>query len=653
MSSSEDYFAIDHLAVKLRLVTEDQLAICQDHISSISNLGGEIPAIEDVLVEKGYLATDDLESLRRLCERYRSAMEDAGYEIIEKVGQGAMGVVYRARQIRMDRVVALKVLNEALSRDKVYVERFLREVTLGARLQHENIVASYDSGEKKGIYYYAMEFVDGPTLGQILRDQGTVDEETAIKIVYQVARALDHASKHNLVHRDIKPDNILLSRDGVAKLGDLGLAKPASPDGASLTQSGQSVGTPFYISPEQAMGSKTIDVRADIYSLGATLFHAVTGKAPFRASSPALVMTMHINEPLPDPLAINRSLSKNTIAIIRKMMAKDPKDRYQTPSDLMDDIESVFSGKSIDSRHMRDFFKSVANVIGKTSKVAAAQSPSAIFDQETVLLDSGRKIQAPSYARMTLKLGAGVIVTAACVIALLSLTGVVSIDWSSIFGGETALAGDGGHNPDGSTAGKTEDENTNPEVVQTETVIENQTQESNGSSALEEELSSIEIVGGTLPKEKLTMEFLAEVLELSMDQKFVVEGAVNAGKAKVYALLTDDGKNEDLLTRGLMRLFLENERSLSEPVTVDTLARAVYPDDPTKLEKLDDIRKDAHREIRRHVNSRQQTLWQRYVEDPLEVSTGYNPIADVLNPAEAMSRIQRMFETMRSPAGGG
>jgi serine/threonine protein kinase len=269
----------------------------------------------------------------------------AGYEVLEVLGRGSMATVYKARQLSLDRIVALKVLHPALAQNPGYARRFEREALASARLSHPNIVAAFDVGEDHGVRYLVMEFVAGRTVAQLLSD-GPLAERRAAGIVLQVARALDHGHRGGLVHRDVKPANILVTREGVAKLGDLGLAKEVQADG-SQTDEGIAMGTPFYVSPEQARGEKRVDIRTDIYGLGATFFHMVTGRVPYPGANPAVVMTRHLNEPVPEPDEVNPSLSRAVSQIIEKMMAKEREGRYQSPAELMAELQAYLDGKLV------------------------------------------------------------------------------------------------------------------------------------------------------------------------------------------------------------------------------------------------------------------------------------------------------------------
>jgi len=266
------------------------------------------------------------------------------YEILEELGSGGMGKVYRAKDVTLERSVALKTLAPDYAEDPAFVQRLLREARAVARLNHPNIVQIYDFGSVDGTWYLAMEFVDGPSLGQRLKSRRFPEAE-AVRIARQVCQALALAHAEGLVHRDIKPDNIMLTSRGDVKLVDLGIAKRLDED-QSLTQTGHSMGTPNYISPEQIRGLKDIDARADIYSLGATLYHLVTGHTPFLGASGAVVMSMHLVEPLPDPRIYEPALSDGFCSVLRKMMAKNREERYLDVAVLDVDLFRLHVGQT-------------------------------------------------------------------------------------------------------------------------------------------------------------------------------------------------------------------------------------------------------------------------------------------------------------------
>jgi serine/threonine-protein kinase len=332
------------IAIAQGFATPKQVEDSVEAMRKLAELGFR-ERLGEVMVKKGFLTTQQVKDILRL-QGARAANRIKGYEILTKLGQGGMGAVFKARQKSLDRMVALKILAPHLAKDKVYVERFLREARAVAKLNHPNIIQGIDVGESDRHYYFAMEFVDGPTVADVLRSDGPLDEKRALRITLEIAQALENAYEHGLVHRDVKPDNIMLTAGGEAKLCDLGLAKSASASEPGATNSSRVVmGTPHYISPEQAKGEQDIDTRADIYSLGATLFHMLTGRTPFEGTSPPVIMTKHLTDLVDDPCDLVPDLSEDVALLINKMMAKHRDDRYETPTDHIADIKAVMAGK--------------------------------------------------------------------------------------------------------------------------------------------------------------------------------------------------------------------------------------------------------------------------------------------------------------------
>lgn len=261
-----------------------------------------------------------------------------------KLGQGAMGAVYLAKNAE-GKEVALKVLPPNLAQDQEFLERFRREARAASKLTHPNIVAALDVGFADKYHYIAMEYVDGPNLEVMLKKKQRFNLAEIIRIGKDIAEALTEAEKHGIVHRDIKPANLLMNSQGVTKLTDLGLSSASAGD-QRVTMAGFAVGTPFYISPEQARGELNVDCRADIYSLGATLYHLCTGTLPFPGTNPIVIMTQHISE-RPQPAHLREpSVPKHLGQLIEKLMAKDPAARPQNAVELLEDLERCAKGES-------------------------------------------------------------------------------------------------------------------------------------------------------------------------------------------------------------------------------------------------------------------------------------------------------------------
>ncbi|MHC4250366.1 MAG: protein kinase domain-containing protein, partial [Planctomycetota bacterium] len=264
------------------------------------------------------------------------------YEVLERIGSGGMGTVFRARQLPIDRIVALKVLSPDLAGDKRYIRRFVREARAAGALNHPNVVLVHDVGRVEGHPYICMEHVDGTTVERMLRERGRLAPDEAVSIAVDVARALEKAHASGIIHRDIKPDNILVDTRGVVKLADLGLARGPLPAGAeSVTRDGIGMGTPCYMSVEQARDARRADARSDIYSLGATLYHMVTGQVPFDGDSAVDVLMRAAEDPLVSPAERVPGLPGSVVQAIERMMAKDASARYQTASALLADLEAV------------------------------------------------------------------------------------------------------------------------------------------------------------------------------------------------------------------------------------------------------------------------------------------------------------------------
>ncbi|MDR3647625.1 MAG: Stk1 family PASTA domain-containing Ser/Thr kinase [Acidimicrobiales bacterium] len=267
------------------------------------------------------------------------------YELSHLVARGGMAEVYRARDQLLDRPVALKVLFPELSVDRSFVERFRREAQAAANLSHPNIVPVFDWGEDNGTYFIVMEFVDGRALSSILRTAGPLHPDRAAEIAADVAGALAYAHRHGVVHRDVKPGNVLITEEGTIKVTDFGIARAVNTE-ESLTQTGAVMGTATYFSPEQAEGMG-VDSRSDIYSLGVVLYEMVTGRPPFLGDTPVAVASKHVREHPPAPREVNPGVPPDLEAIILKCLAKSPDHRYATGDDLRIDLLRFREGRAV------------------------------------------------------------------------------------------------------------------------------------------------------------------------------------------------------------------------------------------------------------------------------------------------------------------
>ncbi len=336
----------------LKQIVERQLATPQEVRTAVDYrrrmvAGGRRRQMAEVLVDLGFLTRTQLNRLQGVNDDSggQPAQQIPGYQLLNKCGAGAMAVVYRAKQVSLDRVVAVKVLPRRLSKNSEFVERFYREGRAAAQLNHNNIVQAIDVGEAGGYHYFAMEYVEGCTVYDELAEGKVYEEAEAIDIITQVARALQHAHERGIIHRDVKPKNIMLTKDRVAKLADMGLAREASDHEAAMAEAGRAYGTPYYISPEQIRGEVHIDHRADLYSLGATWYHMVTGRVPFEGPTPSAVMHKHLKEQLTPPDHLNTRLSAGCGAMIEMLMEKDRDKRYSSARELLTDLALLARGE--------------------------------------------------------------------------------------------------------------------------------------------------------------------------------------------------------------------------------------------------------------------------------------------------------------------
>ncbi|MBI2191197.1 MAG: serine/threonine protein kinase [Planctomycetes bacterium] len=273
-----------------------------------------------------------------------------GFELLEKIGAGGMGTVFKARQVSLNKIVALKVLKPSLARNQKFVERFRREARSAAKLNHPNIVTAIEVGEAEGYHFFAMEYIEGETLARRVKHGGRLDEPAALDVAEQVALALSHAWKEGIIHRDIKPENIMLAASGEARVMDMGLAKSVEQGDATVTQAGGVIGTPAYASPEQLRGEvHDLDVRTDIYSLGCTLYFSVTGRMPFEGPTAAVIMARNLEETLPPVTEARPDLSTGFGTLLRRMVEKDRKKRYANPEELLAAIGKVRRGEPVES----------------------------------------------------------------------------------------------------------------------------------------------------------------------------------------------------------------------------------------------------------------------------------------------------------------
>lgn len=288
------------------------------------------------------------------------------YKIIEKIGNGGMATVYKALDQILNRYVAIKVLREEFTTDEEFIKRFNAEAQSAARLIHPNIVSVYDVGQEYNIYYIVMELIQGKTLKQIIDEDGYLSWKWSVNVAIQIASALEMAHKNNIIHRDIKPHNIMITEDGIAKVTDFGIAKAVS--NSTITAFGTTLGSVHYFSPEHARGGYT-DSKSDLYSLGVVMYEMVTGRVPFDADTPVSIALKHMQEEAIDPIKINKNIPFAVNKIIMKAMKKDPNDRYQNATEMIKDLKLAL--KNPDG----EFVKVESNLDGFTRRIPTVEVP--------------------------------------------------------------------------------------------------------------------------------------------------------------------------------------------------------------------------------------------------------------------------------------
>ncbi|HHW43609.1 MAG TPA: Stk1 family PASTA domain-containing Ser/Thr kinase, partial [Desulfotomaculum sp.] len=265
------------------------------------------------------------------------------YEILEQLGGGGMAIVYKGRDTFLNRLVTIKMLRPEFSSDQDFTRRFRREAQAVASLSHPHIVSIYDVGQEEGVQYLVMEYVDGEDLKTLIRREGALDAERAVQIALQVLEALEHAHENNIVHRDIKPHNILLTKSGRAKLTDFGIAREAT--AATVTQTDTIVGSVHYLSPEQARG-EVAGPKSDIYSLGVVLYEMLTGTVPFAGDSPISVAIKHIQEEPEPPSRRNPAIPPALEQVVLRALAKNPGQRFASAREMAIHLEDIFRGNA-------------------------------------------------------------------------------------------------------------------------------------------------------------------------------------------------------------------------------------------------------------------------------------------------------------------
>ncbi len=371
------------------LATREEVLLCREQQKQSSDPNQR--SLADILVENSFITVPQAKRIKRALEDRRRT-QIPGFELQSLLGKGAMAKVYKARQVSLDRIVAIKVLPKKSGESAEFVERFYKEGRAAARLSHPNIVQAIDVGQSPdGYHYFVMEYVEGSTLYDLMQPppQGPGKQFTegeVIDVGLQMGEALMHAHRRGLVHRDVKPKNILLTPQGVAKLTDLGLAREIDDKQAAESEAGKAYGTPYYISPEQIRGEIDIDFRSDIYSLGATLYHLLTGRPPFEGETPSAVMHRHLKDPLVPPDHLNPDISAGLSEVIELALHKDKTERYASTEEMVEDLKAVRSGRApIHARHAIDLEQlSRLESSGATIDLEPRRSPGVTIVQQSL-----------------------------------------------------------------------------------------------------------------------------------------------------------------------------------------------------------------------------------------------------------------------------
>lgn len=391
--TSEETRLLD-VGVEMGLLTADQVRAAHERRKQLAR-GGINLLIGQTLIERRFLTpsqlkliTDEIEARKKALNKgpSKAAMPAVGpnktfgnFELILRLSEKGHSRVFKARDTVMNRTVVLKILTKGSASDKIWADRFKREMQLAGKLTHPNIVTTYGGGEHDGNMYMAFEFIEGRSLEDRLEREGNFSERTAWLMVREVAKGLAYAAANGVLHRDIKPENILCSNDGHVKIIDMGFSKSLADDTA-LTQAGTTVGTPFYISPEQARGTRDLDARTDLYSLGCTAYHMLTGSVPFLGEQVTDIMLKHTQAPRPDPREILPEISEASAKLVMRMMAISPNDRPGSAAELVTEIDALIEA-----------LPQERELIRPVQKVAPSNTGGVLKDNSPQKADDGEK----------------------------------------------------------------------------------------------------------------------------------------------------------------------------------------------------------------------------------------------------------------------
>jgi serine/threonine protein kinase len=326
------------LALEKKIVSQKDIENCRDLVKKSKKIGLET-TLEEVLLKQNLITQEQLQELKHLSQITDGGKMFGSYRLGRMIGQGGMGKVYEAVQEVMGRNVAIKVMNTQLGDDTTHVPRFYQEIRALAKLSHPNIVAIFDAGKINRRHFFAMELLPGPSLKEHIDAKKCLPEHEALEIIKATAKALGHAHEQNVIHRDVKPENIIFNEAKVPKLTDFGVVMHHDMDHMTLTQEGYLVGSFYYSSPEQVNGSRDLDGRSDIYSLGATLYYALTGRPVHNGTTPQEVLAKHLAGKYTSPRKLNPAVSKRTVRIVAKMMAVNRDKRFASMQEVVEAIE--------------------------------------------------------------------------------------------------------------------------------------------------------------------------------------------------------------------------------------------------------------------------------------------------------------------------